>query len=316
MMAAKRSLQALRKWVKDTRASAQARGDGPLMNATWVFTYKPAEDPDESQEITEDQFFGTAEDEHPRPGTYEAKAVANPESDDEVIIEGPKDGVWNGDGSSSLEKEEPGGIQGALNAIAKASRSSVELASAGEARAMRRAKQAEEREADARKKLEENLDAMSQLRSQLHTKEIERQQAVTEKEAAEAARDAALADLAEFQREGGELAPLASAAMNRVYQLLCNHLGEPALAMEKEAMDESFQEVCAYLIDNYITLEDGQQIMLALFAHYNLGMPWRPLRVIFFTTWGVDFKEPPPADWRPPPPVADDEEVPAAQEIH
>ena len=317
-MAKRRSLHALRAWVRDMKADAKKRGYAPMMSASWQYTYRPAEDPEsDPQEITESQFLGTADAEdddlgHPRPGTYTAQAVANPDSEDEIILAGPMDGEWIGD--DKIEKPEETGMAAAVTALTKAMRSSVELASHGEQRAMRLKRQAEEREAETRQRHEETLDAMAKLRADLHIAEIARQSAEFDKQQAEAERDAAKADLAEFQREGGELAPLASAGMTRLYQLFCEHMGEPALALEKEAMDEAFQECSAHLIDTYVTLDDGRRVLLALVMHYNFGMPWRPLRVLFFTTWGVDFKEAPPVDWEPPP--IKDGDAPAAEEIH
>lgn len=312
---ARRSLNALRKFVRDMKARAMAKGPTEIANAKWVFLYRPVDDAEnEPIEITEGDFNGEDGSGHPRPGVYSARAV-DPDTGEVVVDD--LTGEWHGDvkdpSSSEVQEGNPLALQ--LAALTKSTTHLLEQHRLAESRADRRAAQAEAREEEVRKRLQATLDANTVLQEGEHNAKLGEARAVRDAETFKAERDAAIADLEEIKQKGGEWAPMGDALGYKLYKLACDHFDEPPKAFDKEAIEEAATDVAAKLLE-FITIEhNGQQrrVILGLWLHYMMGFPWAPLRVLFFTMWDVNFVEAPPVDWQPP---AAEPSAPAGEAVH
>lgn len=299
----KRSLLALRKWYQDTKERAIARGDAVIMGAEWHFAYAPADDPNgEDHVIVEKEFLGEDGSGHPRKGVY--KVWASAADNEDLIVVDPKDGEWVGDyegASDDAESTSPmSSLAGQMLTLAKVTQGTLERSSMAESRAERRAAQAEKREEEIRKKYDDLHGAMDRLRHEKFAEEMARQQAEVDRDEAIKARDAALADLAEMEEQGGEMAPVIKAAVTKAYETLCATFGIEPVASDEEAMRQAGMMTAGFLMSNFIQTDDGTPVMLALYLVHVMGMQWGPLRVLFWFEWGVDFKTPPPINWQPP----------------
>lgn len=310
-----RSLLALRAMVAAFRTSAIRRANAVEQGAVWSYTYRPADDPESLKDICEAEFdaepgSGIG---HPRPGEY--AAVAKDPASGDVLFD--YNGEWLPDMGGITKDESPEGLGGYVLAVTKAATSTLANAEQAEAKAMRRASQAEAREEAKDKKLQETVAAMEGLRDELRIAQIAKQGAEQRQLEAEAQRDAAIADKDELIKTGGELAQPINAFVMRAYRIACEHMGEDPVAFEAEfaekATNESLSQIGVFLLNTRVTLPvcdeypadiDGnpRSAILALLLHYHYGLPWLPLRILFHESFGVWLESPPPIDWSPPVP--------------
>lgn len=307
----RRSLHALRTFIASTKALWQRKGKARELGATWSYTYRPADDADSApMDIDVSEFEANPGDNygHPRAGEYRARAVT---VDGETVFD--EAGTWNGDMSMSDTSagDGEGGFAPTLKALQQATVSTLANAANAESMATRRAFQAETRAEHYRAELDIAIRAQDGLRKEIHNAEILRQTAEQARAEAEAQRDAALADVEEMKRAGGELKQPMEALVIKAYQMVCEHFGEEPIVVESDIEEKALRVACEtvvkWLCGTWIVVptEDGlgdRHAMVALVCHYSYGLPWPALRVAFHALFGVFLLDPPPLDWAPPPP--------------
>lgn len=301
------TLAALRKELRDWQTECASGMDPEAAPAAGIleFYYSQDDTGEERLKLTDAQFWGEdGEDGEgegwPKPGYYFAAAKAGPGRTAQTLFE------WVG--AHLSEDFRPQEMERADNGNAhvlgwqKAHEANYDRYQSEILRVERRARQAEERENVARREKDRAVDALGAIKQENLNLKIACSQMASERDTANAERDAAVHNLNVLEEEGGEMAPVAGAVAQNVIDRVADYMGFDPNAMPPPVRD-AYETIGMWVIhrnDLWPTL-------------VSLGLPYEAVRYLLRTIHDIDPGQDPPepnTPWNPPqedPPEEDPE---------